>query len=336
MVRLEDVGPDSDPDELRAIADYLHGHNVPFSVATYSVYADPLGVYNNGVAETATLSQAPAVVAALAYMESKGGTIIQHGRTHQYESLINPYSGVSGEDFEFFLAHVDAADSVILDGPVPADSYTWASDRIEAGRSDFAAAGLAIPTIFEFPHYAGSAADYDAVDDVVGWGYDRRLYFSGTLTGNEPDYSHLFGQFFPYTVTDVYTTNVIPENIGNYEPLPFNNHPAVLVPELIERAEANLVVRDGFASFFYHPFFGLEALQDLVEGIDALGEYTWVSPTDLGAPATTPPAVPSVARTAATQSADGPGRTGGPRPVATPEAPALPAPPHRPAPPSGR
>jgi len=32
LVRIEDVGPMSDPDELRSIADYLAGQRVPFSV----------------------------------------------------------------------------------------------------------------------------------------------------------------------------------------------------------------------------------------------------------------------------------------------------------------
>lgn len=83
MIRIEDVGPTSDPAELRAIADYLSSKNIPFSVATYSVYRDPKGVHTNGQPQTVALAQRPQLVAALKYAQSKGGIIIQHGRTHQ-------------------------------------------------------------------------------------------------------------------------------------------------------------------------------------------------------------------------------------------------------------
>src|SRR5699024_11341284 len=39
-VRLEDVNPESDPDQLRAIADYLHSQDVPFQVAVIPVMLD--------------------------------------------------------------------------------------------------------------------------------------------------------------------------------------------------------------------------------------------------------------------------------------------------------
>lgn len=279
MIRLEDVSPVSDPVQLRQMADYLSSKKVPFSVAVISLYKDPKGVDNNGKAQTISLLQRPQVVAALKYMQSKGGMIIQHGRTHQYRNVNNPYNGVSGDDFEFYRAHIDANNSVIYDGPVKVNSYADTVGTILAGRLDYMFTGIAAPKVWEFPHYAGGVQDYKAVNDLIGKGYDRRLYFPGILTKKTIDYTRPIGQFFPYDVVDVYGTKVYPENAGNYEPEAANNHPAVLVPELIDRARANLVVRDGFASFFYHPYYGLEPLQQLVEGVDALGAYTWVNPS---------------------------------------------------------
>ena len=93
---------------------------------------------------------------------------------------------------------------------------------------------------------------------MFGKRYDRGLYFPGALTGAKPDYTRQFGQFFPYTVRDVYGSVVIPENIGNVEPDAFNNHPARLPADLIATADRNLVVRDGMASFFYHPYLGTD------------------------------------------------------------------------------
>lgn len=69
--------------------------------------------------------------------------------------------------------------------------------------------------------------------------------------------------------------------MGNYEPQPYNQHPAVLIPELVNRARTALVVRDGFASFFYHPYNGLAPLKQLVEGVNGIGRYTWVGPSDV-------------------------------------------------------
>jgi uncharacterized protein YdaL len=276
LARIEDVGPDSDPAELRAIADYLYAQKVPFSVAVYPRYRDPKGVQNDGKAQDYTLVQKPKVVAALKYMKQRGGTLLMHGYTHQFGSVANPYDGESANDFEFYAAHVDASDSVIYDGPVPGDSAAFAANRIAASGLTFTLAGLGVPSTFEFPHYAGSAVDYQTVNSIMGKRYDRGLYFPGVLTGAKFDYTRQFGQFFPYTVRDVYGSVVIPENIGNVEPDAFNNHPARLPAGLLASADRNLVVRDGVASFFYHPYLGTEHLKDLVTGIKAQG-YTFVS-----------------------------------------------------------
>ncbi|GAA0919171.1 DUF2334 domain-containing protein [Virgisporangium aurantiacum] len=276
LVRIEDVGPDADPAELRAVADLLSSKKVPFTVAVYTRYRDPKGALTGGKAEDYTLAKRPEVVKALKYMQQKGGTLLMHGYTHQLNAENNPYDGVSGNDFEFYRAHVDEADRVIYDGPVVGDSAAWATSRIAASKLEFARAGLTQPTIFEFPHYAGSAADYAAVNSLFGVRYERGLYFPGTLRGKAADYSHLSGQFFPYAVRDVYGSVVIPENIGNIEPEAYNTHPVRLPADLIASAKRNLVVRDGVASFFYHPYLGTAYLKQSVEGIQGLG-YTFVA-----------------------------------------------------------
>jgi uncharacterized protein YdaL len=280
LVRIEDVGPDADPAELRAVADTLSGLGVPFSFAVYPLYKDPLGALNNGVPVTTRLRDVPQVVSAIRYMISKGGNMINHGYTHQFGSVANPYDGVSANDFEFYKAHVDASDNVILDGPVPGDSQAWATGRLTSAAAEFTAAGLAVPTIWEFPHYAASVADYKAVAARFTTRYERSLYFGGLLSGGAINYSRVNGQFFPYVVKDLYGTKVLPENIGNIEPDAFNNHPARLPADLIASAKANLVVRDGFASFFYHPYLGTAYLRTTVTGIKALG-YTFVAPGTL-------------------------------------------------------
>ncbi|HLL66310.1 MAG TPA: polysaccharide deacetylase family protein [Micromonosporaceae bacterium] len=273
LVRIEDVGPQSDPAQLRAIADYLSGRRVPFSVAVFAEYNDLAGRYAGGKPVSRRLSDVPKVVEALRYMVERGGTLIMHGYTHGYTAS-NPY-GVSAEDYEFYRAHVDANDQVVLDGPVPEDSTVWAAGRVTAARKEWVAAKLPLPDIFEFPHYTASAVDYRAITPEFTARYERVMYFPGLLSGAEPEAGRSVSQYFPYPVRDVYGRPVIPENLGNVSSAKFNQHGVRSPADLLASAKRQLVVRDGVASFFYHPFLGLEHLPTLVEGIQELG-YTFV------------------------------------------------------------
>lgn len=280
FVRLEDISPKSSPNDLRAAADYLYGQKIPYGINVIPVYTDPKGTYNNGVPETVTLAQAPQVVSALKYMLAHGAVLMDHGYTHQYSNVNNPYSGVTGDDFEFFRAHVDATDNVVYDGPPAEDSTVWAQSRVTSALAGFTAAGLPKPALWTTPHYAASATDYRVLGQNFSARLERSLYFAGTLSGAPADAGRYIGQFFPYAVKDVYGTTVLPEDLGNYEPEPYNNHPARLPADLVASAKANLAVRDGVASFFYHPYYGTAPLQQTVDGIRALG-YTFVAPADL-------------------------------------------------------
>jgi uncharacterized protein YdaL len=218
-------------------------------------------------------------------MVHSGGTLVLHGYSHQFDDRPNPYSGTSGSDYEFYTAHIDAQNDVQLDGPVPGDSLQWAADRMRRGRAELTMVGLPDPGAFEFPHYAGSADDYRAADAVFGVRYDQGTYFGGWCpagacgTGTAQS-SELYQQFFPYPVRDVYGSVVVPENLGNIAPDAYNNNAPRLPTDLIDAAQAMTVVRDGVASFFYHPFLGIDQLRETVRGIEALG-YRFVSPFEV-------------------------------------------------------
>ena len=291
-VRLEDVSPMANAADLRAFADYLWSQNVPFSVAVIPEYHDPKGTFNGGVPQTVTLAQRPAVVSALKYMQTKGGTLIQHGTTHQFAALDNPYNGVTGDDFEFFAAKCTTTPTgpftfvpcetnthVQTLGSLPGDTVSAMATRVTQGRTRFTQAGIAVPTIFEVPHYAASQNSYAGIGSVYATRYERALYFEGQLTGATGG-GRWFGQFFPYSVTDVHGTRVLPENLGNYEPDSFSGHPARLPADIVANAEANLAVTESTASLFFHPYFPLARLQETVTGIKGLG-YTFVPATDL-------------------------------------------------------
>src|SRR2546421_5585093 len=79
----------------------------------------------------------------------------------------------------------------------------------------------------------------------------------------------------PYGVRDVYGSPVIPENLGNVSLKENNHNPPRFPADILASAHRNLLVRDGVASFFYHPHLGTSYLRTIVEGIQNMG-YTFV------------------------------------------------------------
>ena len=293
MVRLEDIDPTYDTATLKAVADYLYSQGVPFGFGVIPVYTDPLGYYTGtnctagvkcGPSQRVSLHQVTDFINTIKYLTAHGGTMIDHGYTHQWDGGINPYDEVSGDDFEFYRVVQNADHTLTYSGPIPGDSTTWANGRISSAKKEFSQAGLPAPTIFEFPHYAGSATDYKSVGAAYNTRWERALYFNGLLTGSTVSYSHIFGQLFPYPIKDVYGTTVLPENLGNIEPVPFYQFPTRSAAQLVNAADLNLAVRDGIATFYFHPFWFYDDngnpttyLQDTVTGIKGLG-YTFVNP----------------------------------------------------------
>jgi uncharacterized protein YdaL len=279
LVRLEDVNPRSDPADLRAAADYLHGRGIPFGFGLSPYYRDPQG--REDEPHELLLRDAPELVEAIRYMQRRGGVLIGHGYTHQWDGGSNPYNGITGDDVEFYRVTESERGEVRELGPLPGDSsVAWSEHRMVAANKEIAAAGLEPPRIFEFPHYAASDRGYRAANRRFGVRWERSLYFAGLLGDGPVDYSRVEGQFFPYVVHDVYGSKVLPENLGSITPSPWHSYKARGAADVVRAARANLVVRDGFASFYFHPFLDLDLLKQAVEGIEAAG-YTFVDPATL-------------------------------------------------------
>jgi uncharacterized protein YdaL len=278
LVRLEDINPVSDAAQLRRAADYLHSKGIPFGFGVSPYYRDPQG--HEDPPHELRLHDSPKVVAAIKYLERKGGVLVEHGYTHQWDGGSNPYDGQTGDDVEFYRV-TESKDGEIHDvGPLPEDTVAWAEHRVVAANKEFAASGIPAPKIFEFPHYIASPNAYRAVAHRFAVRWERALYFPGLLGGGPIDYSHAEGQFFPYVVHDVYGSKVLPENLGSIAPATWHTYKERLPANLVHAARANLVVRDGFASFYFHPFLPLKYLEQTVEGIERLG-YKFVSPASL-------------------------------------------------------
>ena len=267
VIRFEDVDPTADTDKLREFADYLHSEGVPFCVAVIPVYVDPYGYYNGGEPETVAMSETPEFLAALKYMTGKGGQIILHGYTHQYSNVPNPYTAVSGDDFEFFRATLDDQGKFVDYQPLPEDSKPWVQGRLDAAQRELKRSHLNA-VAWETPHYAASELDYQVFAANFPLTMQRVLYFDHE--------GRIAGQFYPYLIhRDIYGQKVVPENIGNVEPVQWFNYPAHLPADMIRAAKKARVVRDGWANGYFHPYLDISYLQQIIAGVKAQG-YRYV------------------------------------------------------------
>ncbi len=242
LVRIEDVNPESDPDQLRAVADLLFSRGIPFQVSLIPIYKNPsrlVEIY---------LPDRPRVVEALQYMVSRGGSIILHGVTHQLH-------GITSDDFEFWDA---------LTGRPPREPGNAIVQKLDLGMEECFRAGV-FPIAWETPHYAASISTYELLQRFFSHVYDRRMVADDRKTAQD----------LPYEIEDIYGQWVIPENLG-YVSLEEPDPGAI-----VEGAERMLCVRDSIPSFFFHPFVSTSYLKTIVDGFKRHG-YRFISAEDFG------------------------------------------------------
>ncbi|MEV0144966.1 MULTISPECIES: DUF2334 domain-containing protein [unclassified Nonomuraea] len=277
LVRLEDLGPQSDPEAIRAAGDALHRLHVPFSFGVVPVYRGPLR--DGPDRATIRLRDRPELVRALVHLLESGGTMVLHGYTHQSDGPPNPTNGESGQDFEFFRTHFGAQGQLVYDGTIRGDSAAWVEHRLDAAIAEVRAAHLPVPRVFEFPHYAASPTDYRVVAQRFAARYDRGSYFVPGWERHSPVTLYMDEQLAPYVIRDVYGSVVIPESLGMVELRP--SSPDEGTPQaIVDHARAQLVVRDNVAGFFYHPFLDTDRLEDIVRRMQSMG-YRFVAPCEL-------------------------------------------------------
>jgi len=227
MVRIEDIHPLTDPQSLRKIADFLHSQDVPFYLSVVPFYVFP--EENTYV----SLQEKPELVEAVRYSIRMGGCVVMHGITHQR-------FGETTSDYEFW--------DPLNDRPPEGENQEFVRKRMERGLREFWSAGI-YPLIWETPHYAGSQNLYRLVGTLFSLSMERRQSMDKLGTD----------QYFPYfIVADGQGQMILPENLG-YVPADDQDPEIILKP-----ARKMKVVRDGIASFFFHPFVELNVLKTIV------------------------------------------------------------------------
>ncbi|HEY2070359.1 MAG TPA: polysaccharide deacetylase family protein [Rhizomicrobium sp.] len=273
LVRLEDVHPLTQPQAIDRLSAYFAQRKIPFSIALIPHYLDPFGRSWGGVHQDVTLAdpRAAGLVAALKRAVERGGSIVQHGTTHQYGLVRNTNSAVSGDDFEFWN-RTDMR-------PFPAlENEGVVMDRVSQGRALILHAGL-VPFAFEVPHYEASPVAYRAIARIYPVSYQEVSYYSddrGRLGTGDAAPEAWNTQYFPYVIRrDYYGEAVIPENLGDLQ----YAAPQETADDILRNADYAKSVRGGYASFFFHPFFlegpdadrAMRDLDKIVTGIQKRG-----------------------------------------------------------------
>jgi uncharacterized protein YdaL len=266
LLRLEDVHPEYDVRLLYRVVDLLKKRRVPFAISLIPMFVPAGQPESKGVA----MADRPEFLRALRYARANGGEILLHGYTHNAPGLADCPSLASGADFEFWDRCAQT--------PLPGDSAELAGARAALGRSLAVSAGFP-PLGWVTPHYQASPVDFEE----FGRRFDRtvqrvRYGFAGA---EAPESRAFVAQFFPYTIfKDHYGQFVWPENLG-YVPMPESDPGDQPLPEIAESARRAWVVRDGWASFFWHPQLmdrpGESArLEKIIDDVRARG-YVFVS-----------------------------------------------------------
>jgi uncharacterized protein YdaL len=237
ILRVEDLNAMSEPDELAQTIKVIHKYHIPFAFGFVPTYINPQERIE------LRMSEKPEIVSWLKTYVNEGGTPILHGFTHQYR-------GVTTDDYEFW--------DDLGDRPIRGDSEAFVARRLEEAIKESMGMGL-YPVAWETPHYAASALDYRVMHRFFDTVFERRL------AGNHLDSD----QYFPYPIVDLYGQFVIPENLA-YVPIDAPSSKPILAA-----ADAAWVVRDGYGSFFFHPFMKPEILDEIISGIKQRG-YTFI------------------------------------------------------------
>ena len=230
FVRIEDVHPFRDTENLREIADYLYSENVPFIIALIPTYVDSETQTIN------TLDMMPEFIETIKYMQAKGGTVILHGYTHQLGE-----EEISGEGYEFW----DIENNV----PIHEDMETYIRDRVLSGLRLCIENGI-YPLGFEAPHYAMNIDGYEVL----------KKYFS-TYVGQFQNNNEKFAtSTFPYIIRDSDAFNIlIPENLGYID-----KDDIFTIEKIKENFEKLSMVRGYTGGFFYHPYLDIDYLKECI------------------------------------------------------------------------
>src|SRR5699024_5606400 len=271
-IRLEDVHPLSDPKRLMDEEEELSRRDIQYMIAVIPVYTDP----DSG--RRYHFEDQREVLKVLKYMQDNGGSVVLHGYTHQFrdsdrgevfgfwdvENQMRIYHGpeeevvqLSVDDFESqekYEAHQSANEEY---------ERRYIENRLTRGVQELANYGL-YPLAFEAPHYTMSQNGYQVASNIFA-----------TYVGK----SQLSDENWEIMDTTAYETQptmlngmvLLPETIGYVRPEADEQ-----VKDMMESADFYKVVEGGMIGAFYHPYLGLEGLQEVLDEMETIENIEWI------------------------------------------------------------
>ncbi len=258
-LRLEDVHPAADINQLKEIAELLKEKKIPYMITVIPVYTDP------ETGKTLHLKDKPELVDLLRSMQDDGAAIIMHGYTHQF------YDSETGEGFEFWdvktdqpirqpkhekpktkddFPNVEAYNAYVKKGEEFEEKYT--TDHIEKGIQELVDAKL-YPVAFEAPHYTMSQKGYEILS----------RYFStyvGQLQLSDTTWKSMHSPFYTSTPSFLHGMKLMPETVGFIE----EDKPQAIA-KMKERTVSVAKLSDGVIGAFYHPYLGVKPLKEVLK-----------------------------------------------------------------------
>lgn len=271
-LRLEDVHPLGDAEQLQEIADYLKSENIPYMIAVIPIYTDP---------ETGReyhFSDNKELTSVLQEMQADGASLVLHGYTHQFRQ------SETGEGFEFWdvennMPIYHGPDEEVVqkteedfDSAEEFEEYNqdnldyeraYIENRIESGIDEMAKYDL-YPLAFEAPHYTMSQNGYKVLSEYFST-YVGQIQLSDENweimrpipTVGQPTYLH--------------GMTLYPETMGYVQPEEPDS-----VDIMMKNAEEYQFIDRGVTSAFYHPYLGLDGLIEVVEGMKQIEGIEWI------------------------------------------------------------
>ncbi|QQE73731.1 polysaccharide deacetylase family protein [Brevibacillus composti] len=271
-IRLEDVHPYSDAALLKETGDFLADRNIPFMIALIPVYTNPQTLQLHHLKENREL------VEVLRHLQSRGASILLHGYTHQYRQ------SETGEGFEFW----DVKNNSPVSGPPETlvrtkNLYDFATTeayeryleqnrayeeryirtRVERGIQELTELGL-YPVGFEAPHYTISQRGYQIVSE-----YFR--FVLGQAQLGDRDWEIMNSPPYLSTPSFLHGMMLLPETIGYYDPTSLTP-----LADMAEKMKNIEFVRDGVFGMFYHPYLGIDHLQELISYMETVPGLSWI------------------------------------------------------------
>ncbi|MEK5067036.1 polysaccharide deacetylase family protein [Sporosarcina sp. FSL K6-1508] len=271
-IRLEDIHPLVDPQNMKEITDILKEKNIPFMMAIIPMYTNP------ETGKKYNFSDSPKLLKVLKEAQKNGGSIVLHGYTHQYRE------SETGEGFEFWDVksntpiYADVGEKFVLKTEsefATLAQYEQYMKKLVAFESDYIRLKVTkgiqeltnfglYPLAFEAPHYTMSQNGYKILSEHFST-YVGQVQLSDKdweIMGSTPYMTH------PSFLNGM---QLLPETMGYIQP-----EYTKALQKMMDQAANYQLTKDGMLSAFYHPYLGVERFKELIAEMEKLPGISWI------------------------------------------------------------